>query len=330
VRVKKARFAALALAAACTLAFVGCSDDVEEPDPTDTTTTTPTETADPVDWKPLTSLDQITVSNTAFGVEPEVTFETPLKADVTLITTLIKGTGPAAHADGIVGIFYVGYNTRDGAKFDSNYGGAPYVSYADGFIEGFTKALDGQTVGSRVLVAITSAEGYASGQADAGILAGDTLIFVLDLVDGQYYEPTGTEEADGNEYATVRFDNGVPIPKARPGVVPPTETIATTLIKGESARPVAATDYVVFDYVEVNYATGAVLSGTYGVNNVVGQLDSLIPGWQKGLLGRTVGTRVLLVVPPADAYPDGDPSRNLPAGQTLLYIIDILYVVPAS
>ncbi|MDR0435458.1 MAG: FKBP-type peptidyl-prolyl cis-trans isomerase [Propionibacteriaceae bacterium] len=335
---KKARVAALALAAACALLFAGCSDDNTDPPPSTTDTpgastsedTTPTETPDPVEWKPLTSLDQIMVSGTALGVEPEVSFDTPLRADTTLIATLVKGTGPAAHEDGIIGIFYAGYNTRDGEKFDGNYGDSPYMGYANGFIDGFTKALVGQTVGSRILVAITSADGYVEGRPTAGIEVGDTLVFVIDLVDGQYYEPTGTTVTDGNDYAIVNLDNEVPIPQSRPGVAAPTETVVTTLVKGVDARQVTATDYAVVNYVEVNYATGAVLSGSYGSNSVVAQLNTLISGWQKGLLGQSVGSRVLLVVPPADAYPDGDTARGLEPGQTLLYVVDILYVVSGT
>ena len=59
-----------------------------------------------------------------------------------------------------------------------------------------------------------------------------------------------------------------------------------------------------------------------------GSLDKLIPGWQEGLAGKTAGSRVLLVVPPAQAYPDGreTPKPTLAAGQTLVYVIDILDV----
>ncbi|MDR2620009.1 MAG: FKBP-type peptidyl-prolyl cis-trans isomerase [Propionibacteriaceae bacterium] len=330
-QVKKVRVAALMLAAACALTFVGCSDAADESPttPTDTNTST-TETPDGVDWKPLTSLDQIQVSETEFGTEPEVTFETPLKADTTLISTLVQGTGVPVRSTGLVAIYYAGYNTRDGVKFDGNFGTSPSANYANGFITGFSKALEGQAVGSRILVAITSSEGYPDGNTNAGINPGDTLVFVIDLVDGQYYEPNGAVVADGNDYATVTDQGGVPVPAARPGVAAPTETVATTLIQSDNPRPVMATDYVILNYVEVNYNTGEILSGSYGGDNVVVQLDMMIPGWQKGLVGQSVGSRVLLVVPPADAYPDGDPSRNLPADQPLIFVVDILYAVLAS
>jgi peptidylprolyl isomerase len=308
------------------LAFAGCSGEPsDEPSsPTDTSTT------DALEWEPLTSLDQITVSDTELGIEPSVEFEKMIKADSTLISTLIEGSGTVVQPPGIIGIYYAGYNTRDGVRFDGNFDKTASAVSSSGFIAGFNKALDGQKIGSRVLVAIASEDGYASGNADAGILAGDTLVFVIDIIDGQYYEPVGTLVAEGNEYATVTFDNGVPIPQALPDIAAPADTVSTVLIPGDVTRTVAESDYVVVNYVEVNYATGEVLSGTYGGDSVMIKLASMIPGWRNGLLGQAMGSRLLLVVPPADAYPDGDSSRELPAGQTLLYVVDVLYVVASG
>ena len=46
-----------------------------------------------------------------------------------------------------------------------------------------------------------------------------------------------------------------------------------------------------------------------------GPLDSLIEGWKQGLEGQTAGSRVMLVIPPELAYPDGSPTLDLDAGR---------------
>jgi peptidylprolyl isomerase len=52
--------------------------------------------------------------------------------------------------------------------------------------------------------------------------------------------------------------------------------------------------------------------------------NSVIPAWDKGLVGHTVGSRVLLVVPPADGYgPDGNPPK-IAGTDTLVFVVDIL------
>jgi peptidylprolyl isomerase len=38
-----------------------------------------------------------------------------------------------------------------------------------------------------------------------------------------------------------------------------------------------------------------------------------------------VGSRVLLVVPPAQAYPSGNPRSDIKVGETMVYVVDILF-----
>jgi FKBP-type peptidyl-prolyl cis-trans isomerase len=49
----------------------------------------------------------------------------------------------------------------------------------------------------------------------------------------------------------------------------------------------------------------------------------VIPGWDKGLVGKKVGSRVLLVVPPADGY-GAEANGQIPANSTLVFAVDIL------
>ena len=45
----------------------------------------------------------------------------------------------------------------------------------------------------------------------------------------------------------------------------------------------------------------------------------------KRQVGQTVGSRVLLIVPPAQAYPSGNPRIDVKSGETMVYVIDILF-----
>ena len=49
----------------------------------------------------------------------------------------------------------------------------------------------------------------------------------------------------------------------------------------------------------------------------------VIEGWQKGLVGQTVGSQVLLVIPPDQAYGDKE-QGPIPANSTLVFVVDIL------
>ena len=48
-----------------------------------------------------------------------------------------------------------------------------------------------------------------------------------------------------------------------------------------------------------------------------------IQGWKDGLIGQTVGSQVLLVIPPDKGY-GNKASGSIPANSTLVFVVDIL------
>ena len=52
-------------------------------------------------------------------------------------------------------------------------------------------------------------------------------------------------------------------------------------------------------------------------------MGGVIQGWDQGLVGQKIGSRVLLVIPSELAY--GEEERdNIPANSTLIFVVDIL------
>ena len=57
----------------------------------------------------------------------------------------------------------------------------------------------------------------------------------------------------------------------------------------------------------------------------------IIPGWDKGLVGVPVGSRVMLVIPPKDGYGSaGASSAGIKGTDTLVFVVDVLDAVTAS
>lgn len=54
------------------------------------------------------------------------------------------------------------------------------------------------------------------------------------------------------------------------------------------------------------------------------QSDAVVEGWVKGLDGVTVGSQVMLIVPPSLGYGDVDKGEAIPANSTLVFVIDVL------
>jgi peptidylprolyl isomerase len=114
--------------------------------------------------------------------EPSITIPKTDPPTETKIAVLKQGDGETVAASDTVTIQYKGVLWRNGEMFDATWTrGAPYSGAVSGFVQGFTKALVGQKVGSQILVVIPPADGY--GTAGSGEIKGtDTMVFVIDIL----------------------------------------------------------------------------------------------------------------------------------------------------
>nr|WP_245325150.1 FKBP-type peptidyl-prolyl cis-trans isomerase [Microbacterium amylolyticum] len=118
------------------------------------------------------------------GGEPIVTipddFDIP---ETTEIATRELGDGATVGLGDVVFVQYRGVKASDGEEFDSSWSrGEPTSFSTDAVIEGFTKALVGQTVGSQVIAVIPAEEAYGT-ELGTHDLAGEDLVFVIDILD---------------------------------------------------------------------------------------------------------------------------------------------------
>ncbi|WP_345439662.1 FKBP-type peptidyl-prolyl cis-trans isomerase [Microbacterium gilvum] len=110
--------------------------------------------------------------------------ETP---DTTQLETLKLGDGTTVAEGDTVMVQYTGVKLSDGTVFDSSWeAGTPATFQTTGVVDGFRQALEGQTVGSQVVVVIPPAEGYGEGEINDTDLVGETLIFVVDILATQH------------------------------------------------------------------------------------------------------------------------------------------------
>jgi peptidylprolyl isomerase len=213
-------------------------------------------------------------------------------------------------------------------------GAAPTLLVGGQAIPGLKAALVGQKLGSRVLAVVPPKEGFgSSGNSQVGITGTDTLVFVVDMVKAY----PGTSSVAG----ATAFNGGSSLPTvtAAPGKVavitvpaskPPKTLTVKTLVKGTGPKIVNG-DLAVLQYTGVLWKAGkptpfdSSWSRSQPYSLTVGA-GSVIPGWDKGLVGQTAGSRVMLVIPPADAYGSSSPSSSIPANSTLVFVIDIVGV----
>ncbi|WP_349426958.1 FKBP-type peptidyl-prolyl cis-trans isomerase [Microbacterium sp. LWS13-1.2] len=99
------------------------------------------------------------------------------------IAELKLGDGATVESGDTVFVQYSGVKWSDGSEFDSSWSrGAPSQFQTTGVVQGFQQALEGQMVGSQVLVVIPPAFGYGEGEINDEDLTGETLVFVVDIL----------------------------------------------------------------------------------------------------------------------------------------------------
>ncbi len=283
----------------------------------------PSASAKPI--KKSDNFDAVLVTG-GYGKEPKVKIDGAYAIDKTRTKVLEQSKGAVVQPGSTVEVDYYGVDGRTGKKFDDSFSrGAPVSFPLDGVVAGFRKGLEGQRQGSRVLIAMPGEDGYdgSGGNPQAGIEVGDTLVFVVDIVSVPLTGPEGSTVKPKDGLPTVTDKNGTPditVPKTDP----PTELVVQPLIKGKGKK-VAATDTITFDYRYVTWADGKLIEESYGAKPGNSALSSLLPGMVKGLEGQTVGSRVLLVIPPAEGYPDGNPKPSIAPDQTLVMVVDLLF-----
>ncbi len=260
---------------------------------------------------------------------------TPIKSTDVEHKVLTPGTGAAATKADTVVLRAQIYNGTSGKLLDNGYAdGRPADGYRLGrtdVVPGFLEGLIGATKGSRIAFTIPPAKGFGSaGNQQLGVSGTDTIVVVADVSD-VHPSPTkidGTQAASPAGLPTVTFPNGtakepkVTVPKS----AAPTTLQQATLVEGNG--PVVTKGQTISaQYHGVLWKNGTVFDSSWqhgqAADFPIG-VGAVIPGWDKALVGKKVGSRVLLVIPPADGYGKAGSPPKIAGTDTLVFVVDIL------
>ncbi|WP_341999694.1 FKBP-type peptidyl-prolyl cis-trans isomerase [Microbacterium sp. LWH7-1.2] len=280
-------------------------------------------------------MDLITVTGDTED-EPEVDLYTPVKAPQLAYEDVVTGDGTAitsATQSLVLDVALFSGTTGEllaATPYDGDLSRVGSVAQFANF-PGFEEALHCATEGSRVAVAL-SPDDLGDGVAEqAGLDDGDALVAVIDL------RKVYLAAADGQNQFNSGF--GLPsvvrAPDGRPGLIipdgaAPSDLTIQTLKKGDGDE-VTGEQPVRVHYTGVVWGEDEPFDSTWDGEPASLTLDAVVPGFAKALEGQTVGSQVLVVVPPAEGY--GDQAQGgIPADSTLVFVIDILGVdaVPAE
>ena len=118
--------------------------------------------------------------------KPEIDFpDAPPPTDLE-VTDLTVGDGDEATAGSTVVVHYVGVAHSTGEEFDASYNRGEPLQFRLGVgqvISGWDQGVQGMKVGGRRKLVIPPHLGYGDSGAGGVIKPGETLIFVVDLMD---------------------------------------------------------------------------------------------------------------------------------------------------
>jgi peptidylprolyl isomerase len=234
----------------------------------------------------------------------------PVRAVAPQTRTVWPGTGAALEEDGPVLLHLYAQDGRDGTVLRNTYEDAPEwrTMSVESLGANLHAALAGARVGARLLHL----------EQDDGV----PVVLVVDVLPtraaGDPVEPAAGLPAvrtaeDGAPRITVPRD-----------AAPPDDLVVQPLVRGTGPQ-VEVGQVVTVRFTGVRWSDGKVFDTTWSGDEppqsaTIG-VGQVIEGWDQGLLEQTVGSQVMLVVPPSLGY--GGTASDL-ADETLVYVVDIL------
>jgi FKBP-type peptidyl-prolyl cis-trans isomerase len=276
----------------------------------------------------------------SFGKAPTVTIPKAKAGSNLAIKTVIQGSGTAlTKSDALAANFVLYFWDGTSSSLKANTFTSNPTVIGGTMLPGLESALIGQKVGSRVLAVIPPAQGYGtSGNSQLGITGSTTLVFVIDVLKS-YADTAGATGSQvshgGGTLPTVSAKAGSAPTLTFPSSSPPSGLVTTTLVKGNGPK-VAKGDYVIAQYVGYIWRTKKAFGSSWSSGSPFGFVigaspEQVIPGWDKGLVGQTVGSRVMLSIPPAEGYGKaGQSQAGIKGTDTLVFVVDIIDTLKLS
>jgi peptidylprolyl isomerase len=248
-----------------------------------------------------------------------------------IVRTLAQGSGPV-----IKPFDYVLFNVEG-----KTWAGSRQIvdSYTNRVPQGLSlryalpawRELAGERVGSRVLMVVPPKDGFGKAGDPAALVSGtDTLVFVFDVLSTMASNaavpgPTASYDA-GSGLPAARWGANGPDITVPAGAKAPKQLVRKIIVNGSGPRIVSGETVTVQD-TGVVWRTGKIFDSSwlrgFPESFVLGS-GQVLPGWEQGLGGLPVGSRVMLVLPPSLSYgTSGDPP-DVKNTDTVVFVIDVL------
>lgn len=271
-------------------------------------------------------LDSLKLTENGDKKAPGVEFTKPLEVTEPTVKVIKDGDGDRVKANQVASISIVALSGKDGSTLEDTFPGEPEDLELTDDLKTESpviyNAFVGAKIGTHLALAVPGAAAAEGAEAQptqllvVKVLSAKDAPKVLDKPEGETVTPpAGLPTVKDN-------DKGIPEISVE-GVAAPTALVSQDLIKGTGPE-VKETDTLTVNYVGVALEGGKVFDSSFDRGEkATFPLTGVIKGWTQGLTGKTVGSRVLLVIPKDLAY--GDEGQGDAKGD-LVFVVDILGV----
>lgn len=269
-------------------------------------------------------LDSLKLTENGDKKAPGVDFTKPLEVTEPTVKVVTEGDGDAVKENQIASISIVALSGQDGSTLEDTFPKDPEELELNEELKTGSpviyNAFVGAKVGSHLALAVpgpAAAEGTPAQPTQllvVKVISAKDAPKVLDRPEGEAVTPpAGLPAVKDN-------DKGIPEISVA-GVAAPTALVSQDLIKGTGPE-VKETDTLTVNYVGVTLTEGKIFDSSFDRGEkATFPLTGVIKGWTQGLTGKTVGSRVLLVIPKDLAY--GEEGSGEAKGD-LVFVVDIL------
>lgn len=256
------------------------------------------------------------------GSKPDISFKTPFKVENQTHQVIQEGNGEVIRDGDRVCTRSLALDAKTGKVINSTWDkSSPECSIviSKKAIPAYYDTFKGLKVNSTVAVGIDESGSGSSKTTDSYIM---TLTFVSrskNLARAQGQKVTNLP----SDLPKISLDD-----KGKPsldlnGYKPKGGLVIQPLIKGEGAK-VGEHQSISANYTGWLASDGKQFDSSWDRGQASDfSLDQVVKGWQQGLAGQTVGSQVLLVVPPDLGY-GSQKQQSIPANSTLIFVVDIL------
>lgn len=282
------------------------------------------------------STETITATGDLF-TQPQVDFGIPIHATETQRKVLVEGEGTPAQPNDVV---LTTFTLLNGSTAEVAQSALTIASLTDeGSPAGVRDALVCARPGDRIVAAVPPSQLAVGGNGEETGSDGSlspTGIYVFDVKDVYPGKATGADQVPvAGLPSVVTTDTGRPgitIPSA----AAPTELTSAVLKKGDGPV-VNAGDQLIVQYTGVVWSTRSVFDSTWQtgaakniiLTDIATSQNGVVPGLVTALEGQTVGSQIIAVIPSDQAFGDAG-NGTVAGGATVVYVVDILGVLPAE